>query len=117
MSDDTEPIRRAMVAEINVDPGSRPDLESKHGQVWDTSELRTDFEVLGFAAPLVVVRRRSDGVRVSLMFQHDPRFYFKFQPADRSRMDGSVDDSTDPSSHWLGRTTNVLVAKNELDYF
>ena len=80
MSDETETIRRQMVAEINAEPGSRPDLEAKYGQVWDTSELRNDFEVLGFAAPLVVVRRRCDGVRGSLMFQHDPRFFFKFQP-------------------------------------
>ena len=35
-----------------------------------------------------------------------------------ARLDGSVDViSTDPSSQWLGRTMNVLVAKNELDYF
>ena len=80
MSDETEAIRREMVAEINAEPGSRPDLEAKHGKVWDTTELPEDFEVLGFAAPLVVVRRRSDRVRGSLMFQHHPRFYFGFQP-------------------------------------
>ena len=50
--------------------------EGQHGQVWDTSELSRDFEVVGFAAPLVVVRRKSDGVRGSLMFQATPRFYF-----------------------------------------
>jgi hypothetical protein len=80
MTDETESIRRGMCAEINADPGSRGDLESKHGQVWDTSELGRDYEVLGFAAPLVVVRRRSDGKRGSLMFQHNPRFYFSFSP-------------------------------------
>jgi hypothetical protein len=37
------------------------------------------FEVLGFMAPLVVVRRRSDGARGSLYFQHDPRFYYGFE--------------------------------------
>ena len=36
MIDETETIRRQMVAEINSDPGSRADLEAKHGQVWDT---------------------------------------------------------------------------------
>ena len=41
MCDETETIRREMVATINADPGSRPDLEAKHGQVWDTSELQT----------------------------------------------------------------------------
>ena len=34
MTDETETIRRQMVAEINAEPGSRADLESKHGQVW-----------------------------------------------------------------------------------
>lgn len=80
MNDPTESIRRQMVAEINAEPGSREALEAKHGQVWDTTELQRDFEVLGFLAPCVVVRRRSDCVRGSLMFQHNPRFYFGFQP-------------------------------------
>jgi hypothetical protein len=80
MIDETETIRRQMVATINADPGSRADLEAKHGQVWDTSEMKHDFEVLGFSAPFVIVRRRSDGIKGSLMFQHDPRFYHSFQP-------------------------------------
>jgi len=69
-----------MLAEINAIPGSREYLEHKHGQVWDTDQLQEDFEVLGFAAPLVVVRRRADGVKGSLMFQSSPRFYFGFEP-------------------------------------
>jgi len=69
-----------MVRAINSDPGSREALEAQHGQVWDVTELREEFEVLGFAAPLVVVKRLQDGVIGSLMFQHSPRFYFKFQP-------------------------------------
>ena len=80
MCDETEAIRREMVATINSDPGSRPNLESKHGQVWNTSQLQEDFQVIGFMAPLVIVRRRSDGVRGSLMFQSDPRFYHSFSP-------------------------------------
>ena len=80
MIDETEDIRREMVATINAAPGSRPDLEAKHGQVWDTEQLKDDFQVLGFAAPLVIVRRRSDRVRGSLMFQNDPRFYHSFEP-------------------------------------
>lgn len=79
MSDPTEAVRRQQVAEINADPGSREALEAKQGQVWDTQQLREDFELLGFAAPLVVVRRRSDGVKGSLYFQHSPRFYYGFQ--------------------------------------
>ena len=80
MSDPTEPIRRQMVAEINAAEGSREYLEAKHGQVWDTGQLGQDFDVLGFAAPFVVVRRKSDGVRGSLTFQHNPRLYFNFEP-------------------------------------
>ena len=80
MSDETESIRRQQLAEINSNPGSREALEAQHGQVWDTQELGKDFTVEGFMAPYVVVRRRSDGQRGSLMFQHDPRFYFGFQP-------------------------------------
>lgn len=49
--------------------------------VWDTAALRAEFEVLGFAAPMVVVRRKSDGRRGTLMFTHHPRFYFGFQEA------------------------------------
>ena len=80
MTDSTETIRRQQVAEINIEPGSREDLESKHGQVWDTAELQRDFTVEGFLAPYVVVRRDSDGQRGSLMFQGSPRFYFSFDP-------------------------------------
>jgi hypothetical protein len=29
-------------------------------------------------APFVVVRRKADGVKGSLMFQHMPRFYYGF---------------------------------------
>ena len=80
MSDPTETIRREMVKEINAAPGSRQYLEQEHGQVWDTDQLRQEFDVLGFMAPLIVVSRKSDGVKGSLMFQHDPRLYFGFQP-------------------------------------
>ena len=80
MIDETETIRRQMVAEINTNAGPRAELEAQHGQVWDTSQLQEDFQVIGFMAPLVIVRRRSDGVRGSLMFQSDPRFYHSFSP-------------------------------------
>ena len=83
MDDPTESIRREMVAEINAEQGSRAALEAEYGQVWDTGELTTEFSVQGFMAPFVVVRRKSDGVRGTLMFQHHPRFYFNFQPDGR----------------------------------
>jgi len=58
---------------------NRSGLEARHGRVWDTVELAQDFEVLGFAAPFVVVRRRADQRLGSLLFQHEPRFYFAFE--------------------------------------
>ena len=79
MNDPTEQLRRERMVEIAADAGSREALETRYGQVWDTSELRTDFEVIGFAAPLVVVRRKADGVKGSLEFQPSPRFYFNFE--------------------------------------
>jgi hypothetical protein len=78
MSDPTETIRREMVNEINRIPGSREDLEAKYGVVWDTSEMVTNFECAGFLAPLTFVIRRSDRANGTLMFQHNPRFYFNF---------------------------------------
>ena len=79
MNDPTETIRRQRLAEINLVPGSREALEAEHGQVWSTDQLSEDFEAIGFMAPLIVVRRRSDGAKGSLEFQHSPRFYFNWQ--------------------------------------
>lgn len=47
-------------------------------ETWTTEELQRDFEVRGFAAPYVVVRRRSDGAKGLLEFTHNPRVYFNF---------------------------------------
>jgi hypothetical protein len=82
MHDETEAPRRQRLAEINAEPGSREALEAQYGEVWDTTELSEDFEVIGFMAPIIAVRRRSDGKKGSLEFQHSPRFYFSFQPHD-----------------------------------
>ena len=79
MTDVTEATRRQLVAEINTEPDDLQRLESEHGAVWTTEELQCEFEVTGFLAPFVVVRRKSDGQRGSLMFQHSPRYYFGFQ--------------------------------------
>ena len=57
----------------------REELERDVGQVWDTSQLTEDYEVIGFLAPFVAVRRKSDGVRGSLEFTHRPRFYYRFR--------------------------------------
>ena len=50
-------------------------------KTWSTTELQRDFEVLGFAAPYVDVRRKSDGARGTLEFTHRPRVYFGWQAA------------------------------------
>ena len=80
--DDTEQVRRDLVRQINGNPQIRESLERAYGQVWDTAELARDFEVHGFAAPFALVVRKSDGVKGSLEFQHSPRFYYAFQPAE-----------------------------------
>jgi hypothetical protein len=82
MTDPTESVRRHLVAEINAEAAAREKLEAAYGRVWDTMELQRDFVVHGFFAPFVVATRKADGVKGSLMFQHDPRFYFGWK-ADR----------------------------------
>lgn len=82
--DPTEQIRRELTAEINSNPlQTREDFEAAHGQVWDTNELSRDFDVQGFAAPFVIVRRKADGQRGSLEFKHHPRFYYGFTPINK----------------------------------
>ena len=51
---------------------------------WDTESLQHDFDVEGFMAPYVVVRRKLDGQRGSLQFTGgggEPRIYWDFNPA------------------------------------
>ena len=79
MDDPTEHTRRQLVAEINSKRAVREELEKEHGQVWDTDEMRKDFDVTGFGAPFVVVIRKSDGQKGSLEFQHSPRLYYGFK--------------------------------------
>jgi hypothetical protein len=73
MTDETESVRRAMLA--NGQP--QRDLANAE-QRWSTEELCEQFEVLGFMAPFVVVRRKSDGAKGSMEFTHNPRVYFNF---------------------------------------
>lgn len=60
----------------NYDSGRQPE-----GQTWDTEALQRDFSVIGFCAPYVAVRRKSDGVEGLLEFTHSPRVYLNFSPA------------------------------------
>lgn len=79
-ADPTEAARRQRLREIVAEAGDRAALEARYGGVWDTKELARDFIVIGFAAPYIAVRRKSDGVEGSLEFQPQPRFYFSFRP-------------------------------------
>ncbi len=84
MLDETEQYRRAEQAKINSAVQSedkdeeRIRLEAEYGKVWNTDEMSNDFEVLSFAAPFVIVKRKSDQQKGSLEFQHNPRLYFNF---------------------------------------
>lgn len=71
-ADPTETTRRAMI-ERDI---PALDLAATTGPTWDTAALTRDFEVLGFLAPFVTVRRRSDGKTCVLEFTHMPRVYF-----------------------------------------
>jgi len=78
--DETELFRRERIKDINSNGATREALEEQYGKVWTTDELSEEFEVRGFLAPYVVVRRRADGTIGSLEFRHQPRFYFNFVP-------------------------------------
>ena len=73
--DPTEQARRALQAQTNA----MKDDEIL-GPTWDTEALQRDFDIVGFLAPFVIVRRKSDGVRGSLQFRAHPRVYFNFEP-------------------------------------
>jgi hypothetical protein len=56
------------------------DLAEDQGRKWTTAEMQAEFDVMGFAAPFVVVVRKSDGQEGTLEFTHSPRVYFGFSP-------------------------------------
>ena len=79
MIDATEALRRRRLVELNGQTADRATLAQRHGQVWDPQELGRDFVAIGYLAPYVVVRRKTDGLRGSLEFQHHPRFHFNWR--------------------------------------
>jgi hypothetical protein len=78
MTDETEMVRRAMLAD-GV-PQAALDVAE---QRWDTDALREQFTVHGFMTPFIVVTRKADNVKGTLMFTHSPRWYFNFEPYQR----------------------------------
>ena len=83
--DQTEPIRRQMVQEINSQVQSnsedieRERLTKIYNEVWNTKEVQEDFEIISFMAPFVVATRKADNKKGALQFQDRPRFYFNFK--------------------------------------
>jgi hypothetical protein len=75
----TDEIRMQLAAELNAG-GVPADYD---GPLWDTASLQDEFEVQGFMAPFCVVRRKSDGVRGTLTFIHEPRVYYGFVEVSR----------------------------------
>lgn len=73
LMDKIEKLRRQQLIEVNLKGPPKDRLT--------TEELRKEFEVLSFAAPYVVVIRKSDGIKGSMEFTHNPRYYFNFQKA------------------------------------
>jgi hypothetical protein len=71
-------VNAAAIIRSGKDP-ERLRLEQKYGDVYSTDELREIFEVIGFAAPFAVVRRKEAGAVGSVEFQHAPRYYFNFR--------------------------------------
>ena len=76
MSDPTEAIRRELVQEM---PAVLASVLAEGAPTWTGQEMSRDFEAIDFAAPFIIVRRRSDGVKGSLEFTHYPRVYFNWQ--------------------------------------
>lgn len=72
-ADYVDVLRAVRVAEINSSPVPEGALT--------TDQMREQYDVLGFAAPYVVVTRKSDGVKGTLEFKHQPRWYFNFKPS------------------------------------
>jgi hypothetical protein len=76
--DPTAVTRARLIADGDVAAA----YEADRGPMYSTESLVGDFEVIAYAAPFVVARRRVDGVLGSLMFTHQPRVYFGWIPDD-----------------------------------
>jgi len=46
---------------------------------WTSIEMLAEFELIALCAPLASVRRRSDGVRGTLIYDRRPRLYRSFR--------------------------------------
>lgn len=69
---EVEALRREQLVEVNTSPVPAGAMTK--------DEATALYDFVGFAAPYVVVRRKSDGQRGTLTFTHSPRLYFDFTP-------------------------------------
>ena len=73
MIDDTEQMRRAMLA------AGQPAIDAATAvELLDTEQMSALYTVRAFMAPFAIVQRKSDGKMGSLEFTHSPRRYFNF---------------------------------------
>jgi hypothetical protein len=73
MFDDTESIRRKMLAE------GQPAIDAAAAtELLDTDQMSALYIVRAFMAPFAIVQRKSDGKMGTLEFTHSPRRYFNF---------------------------------------
>lgn len=78
MSEAESTMREALVR-TGAPSAVLAEVQAAGGKTWTTTELQEDFSVTGFAAPFVVVRRKSDEKLGSLMFTSNPRVYFGWE--------------------------------------
>lgn len=74
-----EALRKTTAQIINSNPKSREELESLFIKVYDTTEMIESFSPISFAAPFIYVVEKATGKKGTLIFQHNPRFYYSFE--------------------------------------
>ncbi len=83
-TDPTEGIRRTLAHAINAGALTKEQFAEYGIEALTTEEVAQKFEIIGFAAPLVIAHQRTTGERGSLYFQHHPRLYFAWEPESRA---------------------------------
>jgi len=74
---DFDAMRREMLPKM---PAMLAEAIASGEPTWTPQQLKDEFEVERFEAPLVVAKRRADGSVGTLYFTHEPRMYFGWQP-------------------------------------
>lgn len=82
-NDPTENVRRLLI-EAGAPQADLEQARLAQRREWTTAELCRDFDVIGFAAPFVIVRKLDTGEKGTLEFTHSPRVYFDWKPDEPS---------------------------------